>query len=109
MTHYESLSIIPTKQQYDGVVEYKQKLEVWRIRRYGLTSNELDFIASVYAEVTSLEKPCSNCGGRLFPIVVLQWIHNFETSNSVSSETSETDNSVSSETVENKNKKLKKK
>ena len=108
MSHYESLNLIPTAKQYNDVVEYKQKLETWRVRRYGLTANELDFIASVFAEVTGNEKPCSTCGGRLFPNVVLQWIYNYETNNVVATETVETTTETVQE-VENQNKKSKKK
>ena len=111
MNHYESLNHIPTEKVYKDLVEYKQKLETWKIRRYGLNSQELDFIASVYSEVTGNEKPCSTCGGRLFPNVCLQWIYNYETTKKVETTTEkvETETVETVEKVENQNKKLKKK
>ena len=100
MNHYESLNHIPTEKVYQNIVEYKQKLETWKIRRYGLNSQELDYIASVYSEVTGNEKPCSTCGGRLFPNVCLQWLYNYESAKTV--ETTETTKTVetTAETVE---------
>ena len=89
MNHYEALNYIPTEQEYnyifrcndvEPIVEnVKQKLETYKVRGYGLTRAELDIINRIYHNINDDVYQCANCNNRLIPIVVLQWIYNYET------------------------------
>ena len=78
MNHFEAINHIISENQYDRIKDYKQKLETYKIRKYGLDTDDLSVLSGVYSEITGEPIQCNTCGGKLYLHVVLSWIHNFE-------------------------------
>ena len=79
MTQFEAMKIIIDKDVYHTLVEYKPLLEQYKIRRFGVDPTTREILAKIYEQVSGEYIDCKSCGSKLYLLVLLQWIYNYET------------------------------
>jgi hypothetical protein len=90
MTQIETMNLLIGEDAYQSLLPYKALLEQYRIRRFGVPIETREVIAKIYQQVTGDYVECTSCGAKLYLIVALQWIYNYELKNANETTNAET-------------------
>ena len=80
MTQKEIQNLVLNKELYNKIVEYKPLLEQYKIRRF-IDPTIRDTLGKLYESVTGDFVGCKSCGAKVYLLIMLQWLYNYEINN----------------------------